>query len=245
MNSFDLLFSHLEYNVLCRLWVERHDEACVERASDQVWEYRSSQCLFGFGLGLPEMSRFTKVFWKSFLGTIWYFFASQCQALDEVSHIENTNLKNKCLHSLLLSWCKREGRKETTTAHTHCGFWSKLQHQLCHPDDSYSETLFETREQALETSSSCSLWVLKQIAASALPSRWLLCWTYLRPESKLYCKNLVLITEGKIHAYPNSNSFKMCILLMSISTQVDSIKTNSFLFRSHVLLACYVAVISV
>ncbi len=112
MNSFDLLFSHLEYNVLCRLWVERHDEACVERASDQVSEYRSSQCLFGFGLGLPEMSRFTKVIWKSFLGTIWYFFASQCQALDEVSHIENTNLKNNCLHSLLLSWCKREGRKQ-------------------------------------------------------------------------------------------------------------------------------------
>jgi len=201
MNSFDLLFSHLEYNVLCRLWVERHDEACVERASDQVSEYRSSQCLFGFGLGLPEMSRFTKVIWKSFLGTIWYFFASQCQALDEVSHIENTNLKNKCLHSLLLSWCKREGRKETTTAHTHCGFWSKLQHQLCHPDDSYAETLFETREQALGTSSSCSLWVLKQIAASALPSRWLLCWNTIWDQRGNFIAKILYLSQ-KVRSMP-------------------------------------------
>jgi hypothetical protein len=55
------------------------------------------------------------------------------------------------------------------------------------------------------------LWVLQQIAASALPSRWLLCWTYLRPESKFYCKNLVLITEGKIHAYTQTAIPLRCV----------------------------------
>jgi hypothetical protein len=166
----------LKYNVLCRLWVERHDEACIERASDQVWEYRSSQWLFGFGLGLREMSRFTKVFWKSFKGTIWYFFASQCQALDEVSHIEIINLKNKCLHSLLLSWCKREGRKETTTAHTHCGFWSKLQHQLCHPDDSYAEHIWDQRANFIAKILYLSQKVRSMPTQTAIPLRCVFFW---------------------------------------------------------------------
>jgi hypothetical protein len=157
------------------------------------------------------MSRFTKVIWNSFLGTIRYCFClTMSSSWWGISHREY-KLEEQMSASLLLRWCKREGRKETTTAHTHCGFWSKLQHQLCHPDDSYAETLFETREQALGTSSSCTLWVLKQIAASALPSRWLLCWTYLRPESKLYCKNLVLITEGKIHAYTQTAIPLRCV----------------------------------
>ncbi len=208
MNSFDLLFSHLEYSVLCRLWVERHDEACVERASDQLSEYRSSQCLFGFGLGLPEMSRFTKLIWKSFLGTIWYCFRlTRSSSWWGISHREY-KLEEQ-MSALSLAQLMQKRRKEGNN------------------------------------NSSYSLWVLNQIAASALPSRWLLCWNtiwdqrasfrnqqlmlivgseancsisfaiqmtlmlkhYLRPESELYCKNLVLITEGKIHAYPNSNSF--------------------------------------
>ncbi len=148
MNSFDLLFSHLEYSVLCRLWVERHDEACVERASDQLSEYRSSQCLFGFGLGLPEMSRFTKLIWKSFLGTIWYCFRlTRSSSWWGISHREY-KLEEQ-MSALSLAQLVQKRRKETTTAHTHCGFWSKLQHQLCHPDDSYAETLFETRERTL------------------------------------------------------------------------------------------------